>query len=174
MYTEAFLVCHEPSKPLFRWNARCTHDWNNSYLGENVDSINRTITFTEPMHTGLLGECQPWGLVPWFKPSTLGSLQAPSYWCVVSYYSSPSGTQPVAATDQLPRQSRSLIPPVPWLDFITVMKMGAGRSIPSAMKTSLPYILITFHFLWLSKEHINFFSGYLWNSKAVCPGGKGV
>ena len=64
MYTEAFLVCHAPSKPLFRWNARCTHDWNNSYLGEKVDTINRTITFTEPMHTGLLGECQPWGLGP--------------------------------------------------------------------------------------------------------------
>ena len=112
--------------------------------------------------------------LPRFKPSILGSLKSPFYWWAVSYYSFPSGTQSMDITDQLPWQSISLIRPVPWFDFITVMKMGEEGSIFSAMKTFLLYILITFHFLWLSKEHISFFSGYFWNSKAVCQGGKGV
>lgn len=47
-----------------------------------MDTTHRMITSTEPVHTGLLGECQSWGRSPMVQTVYSRSLQPPSYWCV--------------------------------------------------------------------------------------------
>lgn len=157
MHTQTFLVCHVPSKPLCSGEMHDASATEITVIWEKKWTLHTEWSHPQSLCTlAFSGNVSPEGGVPWFKPSTPGPCShLPTDACLSLLF--PSGTQPVAATDHPPRQSRSLMHPVPWLDFITVMKTGAGGSIPFAMKTFLLYILITFHFFMIIKRAYQFF-----------------
>lgn len=168
MYTQTFPVCHAPSKPLCSGemhNAPATEItviWEKSGHYTQNDHIHRACA-----HWPSQGMSVPEGGVPWFKPSTPGLACLLMCVSLLSLWDSTSGCY-WPSYDRAEKLNASCT-----LAWFYHSHENGGGAIPSAMAFLL-YILITFHFFMIIKEHINFFSGYLWNSKTVCQGGKGV